>query len=113
LNRFVSEPTPPLTRDPVALQAMLEAERAENERLRQIIKELQRHRFGRRAESLPPDQLLLALEEVEQTQAQQQAAEEAIDAAKRESRTRRRRANRGSLPAQLDGSINLASAGSI
>ena len=97
----MSEPTPPLTRDPVALQAMLEAERAENERLRQIIKELQRHRFGRRAESLPPDQLLLALEEVEQTQAQQQAAEEATDAAQRESRTRQRRANRGSLPAHL------------
>ena len=37
---------------------MLAAERAENERLRQIIKELQRHRFGRRAESLPVDQLL-------------------------------------------------------
>lgn len=80
---------------------MLEAERAENERLRQIIKELQRHRFGRRAESLPPDQLLLALEEVEQTQAHQQAAEEATDATKRESRTRQRRANRGSLPAHL------------
>src|SRR5690242_11389916 len=32
---------------------MLLAERAESERLRQIIKELQRHRFGRRAESLP------------------------------------------------------------
>ena len=47
----------PLTRDPAALQAMLAAERAENERLRQIIKELQRHRFGRRAESLPIDQL--------------------------------------------------------
>lgn len=90
-----------LTRDPVALQAMLEAERAENERLRQIIKKLQRHRFGRRAESLPPDQLLLAIEEVEQTQAQQQASEEAVDAAKRESRTWQRRANRGSLPAHL------------
>jgi transposase len=51
------------------LKAMLLAERAESERLRQIIKELQRHRFGRRAESLPEDQLLLALEEVEQVQA--------------------------------------------
>ncbi len=36
---------------------MLLAERAESERLRQIIKELQRHRFGPRAESLPVDQL--------------------------------------------------------
>ena len=48
---------------------MLLAERAENERLRQIIKELQRHRFGRRAESLPEDQLLLGLEEAEQVEA--------------------------------------------
>ena len=39
------------------LKAMLLAERAESERLRQIIKELQRHRFGRRAESLPEEQL--------------------------------------------------------
>ncbi len=32
---------------------MLAAERLENERLRKIIRELQRHRFGHRAESLP------------------------------------------------------------
>jgi hypothetical protein len=38
------------------LKAMLIAERTQNERLRQIIKELQRHRFGRRAETLPEDQ---------------------------------------------------------
>jgi len=38
------------------LKAMLLAERAESERLRQIIKELQRHRFGRRAESVPEEQ---------------------------------------------------------
>jgi hypothetical protein len=42
---------------------MLFAERAESERLRQIIRALQRHRFGRRAENLPEDQLQLALEE--------------------------------------------------
>src|SRR4051795_11571211 len=48
---------------------MLLEERAESERLRQIIKALQRHRFGRRAESLPEDQLLLGLEEAEQVEA--------------------------------------------
>ena len=42
---------------------MLLEERAESERLRQIIKAFQRHRFGRRAESLSEDQLRLALEE--------------------------------------------------
>ena len=50
---------------PGTLKAMLLAERAHAERLEQIIKELRRHRFGRRAETLPEDQLQLGLEEVE------------------------------------------------
>ncbi len=37
--------------------------------MRKIIRELQRHRFGRRAESLPLDQLQLGLEEAEQAEA--------------------------------------------
>jgi hypothetical protein len=48
--------------DPDRLKAMLLAERAESERLRQIIKELQRYRFGRWAETLPEEQLQLGLE---------------------------------------------------
>ncbi len=55
--------------DPGMLKEMLLAERAESERLRQIIREMQHHRFGRRAESLPTEQLLLGLEEVEQVEA--------------------------------------------
>jgi hypothetical protein len=55
--------------DPSLLKAMLLAERAESERLRQIIRELQRHRFGRHAESLPEEQLKFALEEAEQIEA--------------------------------------------
>ena len=80
---------------------MLAAERAENEWLRQIIRELQRHRFGRRAESLPVDQLLLGLEEAEQVEAEGLAGEDATDPAKGAERARVRRANRGSLPAHL------------
>ena len=80
---------------------MLAAERAENERLRQIIKALQRHRFGPRAESLPVDQLLLGLAEAEQIEAEGFAGEEAADPGKRAERARKRRANRGSLPAHL------------
>jgi transposase len=91
----------PLTSDPIALRAMLAEERAENERLRQIIKELQRHRFGRRAESLPLDQLLLGLEEADQLEAEGLAGEEAADPVKHADRARKRRANRGSLPAHL------------
>lgn len=45
---------------------MLLAERHESERLRQIIKELQRHRFGRKADTLPEEQMLLGLEDVQQ-----------------------------------------------
>ncbi|MFG1185983.1 MULTISPECIES: IS66 family transposase [Xanthobacter] len=90
-----------LPRDPETLQAMLIARDAEIERLRQIIKELQRHRFGRRAESLPEDQLLLALEEAEQIEAAGFAASEAQVPAEKAERVAKRRANRGALPAHL------------
>jgi hypothetical protein len=48
-------------------------------------------RFGRRAETLPVERLLLGLEEAEQVQAEGCAAEDADDA-KREARARKRRA---------------------
>jgi len=97
----VNELNASLPDDPAALKAMLAAREAEIDRLRQIIKELQRHRFGRRAESLPVDQLLLGLEEAEQVEAEGFATEDGGDPAKRETRTRKRSANRGSLPAHL------------
>jgi transposase len=83
------------------LKAMLLAERAESDRLRQIIKELQRHRFGRRAESLPVDQLQLALEEAEQVEAAGHAESEEKLPAERKDRTAKRRTNRGALPTHL------------
>ena len=78
---------------------MLLAERAESERLRQIIKELQRHRFGRRAESLPQEQLQFALEEAEQIEAAGLAKTESPVESK--ARAAKRRANRGALPVHL------------
>src|SRR3954468_22854969 len=87
--------------DAGTLKAMLIAERAQNDRLRQIIKELQRHRFGRRAETLPEDQMLLGLEDVEQAAAGDEAKIDAANPAERESRSAKRRLNRGSLPAYL------------
>ena len=80
---------------------MLIAERVENERLRQIIQELQRHRFGRRAESLPEDQLQLALEDAEQEAAAGQRRPSRRSRAERKARAARRRTNRGALPAHL------------
>jgi transposase len=93
--------TDTLPDDASTLKAMLLAERARAERLEQIIKELQRHRFGRRAEKLPEDQLLLGFEEVEQVVASGEAEVEATDAAARATRSHKRRTNRGSLPAHL------------
>src|SRR5438094_5143006 len=87
--------------DPSTLKAMLIAERAQVERLRQIIKELQRHRFGRRAETLPEDQMLLGLEDVEQSDASDAAKADASSPADRQVRAHKRRTNRGSLPAHL------------
>src|SRR3984957_118794 len=97
----MSEPTDSLPDDPATLKAMLLAERTRAERLAQIIKEMQRHRFGRRAETLPEDQLLLGFEEVEQTTADDEANQGAKSPAEREARAAKRRANRGSLPIHL------------
>jgi transposase len=87
--------------DPGTLKAMLLAERARAERLEQIIKELRRHRFGRSAETLPEDQLLLGLEDVEQVAASSEAEVEATAPADRVQRAARRHINRGSLPPHL------------
>ena len=90
-----------LPNDVETLKAMLLAERARAERLAQIIKELQRHRFGRRAETLPLDQLELGLEDVQQAEAALDAKKEKADPAARSEKARQRRANRGALPAHL------------
>ncbi|CAH1659603.1 MULTISPECIES: IS66 family transposase [unclassified Chelatococcus] len=87
--------------DPDVLKAMVLARDVENARLTQIIKELQRHRFGRRAESLPEDQLLLGLEEAEQIEAAGEEEAEHADPAIRRERAAKRRANRGALPPHL------------
>ncbi len=81
-----------------------EADRAQGEiaRLMAIIKELQRHRFGRRSERLDPDQLALALEDLEQMlAAAQAAAEQDGKAPAKPAAARKRQINRGALPAHL------------
>ena len=94
-------PSDALPDDLQTLKAMLLAERCESERLRQIIKELQRHRFGRRAETLPEEQMLLGLEDVEQVAASGEAEQDECAPDGRAGRARKRRTNRGSLPAHL------------
>src|SRR4051795_1318631 len=80
-----------------------EAAQAEIEKLRLLIRQLQRGRFGRRSEKLEPDQLQLGLEDLEQAVAAAEAAQEEAAArsggASRPPRSRRR--NLGALPAHL------------
>ncbi len=87
--------------DPATLKAMVLAERERADRFAQIIKEMQRHRFGRRAETLPLDQIELGLEEVQQEEAAEAAREEKADPVRRAAMAAERRTNRGALPTHL------------
>src|SRR4051794_13488984 len=112
----------PLPNDVAALRAMLVAARAErdaeraekaqlaaecdqlagqNDRLRYLIRQLQRLQFGRRSEKLDPDQLNLALEDIEQAIAETEAEQEKADPALKRARAKTRRTGRGSLPEHL------------
>jgi transposase len=92
----------------LAMRAALDAERAErrrledqNERLRHFIRQLQRMQFGRRSEKLDPNQLALALEDLEQAVAESDAEAEKADPQVQRRRSRERRQSRGALPEHL------------
>ena len=77
---------------------------AENDKLRLLIQRLMRHQFGRRSEQLSAGQLQFGLEELEQTIAANQAAQDAAALAAglpREPRGDRIDRNHGALPAHL------------
>ena len=74
---------------------------AQNDRLRHLIRQLQRMQFGRRSERLDPDQLSLALEDLEQAVAEGEAEEEKTDPALKKARLEKRRAGRRPLPEHL------------
>src|SRR5918997_1181323 len=79
-----------------------DAAQAEIEKLRLLIRRVQRGQFGRRSEKLDPDQLPLGLEDLEQTAAAAEAAPEAASKSSDTPRPRRsRRRNLGALPAHL------------
>jgi transposase len=79
-----------------------DAAQAEIEKLRLLIRQLQRGQFGRRSERLDPDQLQLGLEDLEQTTAAAEAAQEAVSRSSDTPRPARpRRRNLGALPAHL------------
>src|ERR671913_2323666 len=68
-----------------------DAAQAEIEKLRLLIRQLQRGQFGRRSERLDPDQLQLGLDYLEQTVAAAEAAQEEAAARSSTPRTPRRR----------------------
>jgi transposase len=111
----VSEIAPQLPTDLGALQALVSAVCAERDtaiaerdqalsqidRLRHLLRQLQRAQFGRRSEKLDPEQLLLALEDIEQAIAANEADDDKKDIVAARARAEKRRVNRGALPAHL------------
>jgi transposase len=83
------------------VRAEAEAHQAEIEKLRFLLKQLQRAMYGRRSEKLDPDQLQLGLEDIEQSIAMAEAAAEAVQAKTGERRAAPIRRNRGHLPEHL------------
>ena len=77
---------------------------AEVEKLQAMVQKLLRHRFGHRSEQLSPDQLALAIEDLEQEIAEQGAAKDAAEQSGEQPRRRRAARplrNLGALPADL------------
>jgi transposase len=73
----------------------------QNDRLRHLLRQLQRMQFGRRSEKLDPDQFNLALEDLEQAVAETEAEQQKADPALRQAGSDKRRAGRGPLPEHL------------
>ena len=105
----MNDTTDHLPSDIDALQALVTAARAERDaaiverdhalsqmdRLRHLLRQLQRAQFGRRSEKLDPEQLPLAIEDIEQALAGDEAAEDKKDPAGARKRADKRRADRG------------------
>src|SRR3954463_16159096 len=84
-----------------AVRAERDAAQPEIEKLRLLIRQLQRGRFGRRSEKLDPDQLQLGLEDLEQAAAAAEAAQGEVAKGSPPRVPRVRRRNLGALPAHL------------
>jgi transposase len=71
------------------------------DRLRHLLRQLSRAQFGKRSEKLDRDQLLLALEDIEQAIAEIEACDDKKDVQAAKARAETRHANRGALPLHL------------
>ncbi len=85
----------------LAMGAELAAQRERNDRLCHILRQLQRMQFGKRSEKLDPDQLNLALEDIEQAVAESDAQSEKADPEVKRRQAAARRQSRGALPPHL------------
>ena len=85
----------------VALRETIVHRDVEMARLTTILKKLQRRQFGAKSERLDPDQMSLALEDLEAAIGAAEADEETRDATLSASRARNRGVKRGVLPAHL------------
>src|ERR1700685_2587135 len=74
--------------------------REQNDRLRHLLQQLRRAQFGRKSERLDPEQLQLAIEDLETVVAAEDAEQDKA-AQSGETQKKKRRTNRGSLPAHL------------
>ena len=72
----------------------------QNDRLRHLLQQLRRAQFGRKSERLDPEQLQLAIEDIETAVAAEDAEQDKA-APSAEAQKKKRRTNRGSLPAHL------------
>jgi len=83
--------------------AIVERDQAvsQNHRLGHLLQQLRRMQFGRRSEKLDADQLALAFEDIEQAIAGDEAGEDKKNPTAARERAKKRRVNRGTLPAHL------------
>ena len=104
LQQMLRELVAAAAQEQVALQGAVQEREAENDKLRLLIQRLLRNRFGRRSEQLTPDQLQFGLEDLEQTIAEGEAAQDAAaqsDQQRQKRRAARPQRNHGALPAHL------------
>ena len=119
----MSKIAPELPTDIEALHALVAATRAERDaaiaqrdqalsqidRLRQLLRQLQRAQFGRRSEKLDPEQLLLALEDIEQAIAADEANDDKKDAVAAKARSEKRRTTIYGLGSSISSRASRAS----
>jgi transposase len=104
LHQMLREVVAAAEQQQAALQGAVQEREAEIDKLRLLIQRLLRQQFGRRSEQISPDQLQLSLEDLEQSLAQAQAAQDATNLMGSKPRQRRENGanrNHGALPAHL------------